>query len=219
MDQTMLLRLRGVGHLYGTRLIFRGVSCTLGAGEILLVAGPNGAGKSTLLRIMAGLTTPESGQVERFVPERAMTFMGHQTFVYPELTALANLDFWNSIYGCGQDTEALLTLLTRVGLKNFALERAGTFSRGMAQRLSLARALLVTPALILLDEPSTGLDTASQALLRRELHDARARGAGIVWISHDLERDLESADTVLHLSERGVAYYGPAAKFSLEGAA
>lgn len=219
MSRTMLLRLNAIGHLYGTRLIFRGVSCTLEAGEILLVAGPNGAGKSTLLKIMAGLVTPESGRVERFVPDREMAFMGHQTFVYPELTALGNLDFWNSVYGTGQNTETLLALLTRLGLKNFALERAGTFSRGMAQRLSLARALLVTPALILLDEPSTGLDSASQALLRRELHGARERGAGIVWISHDLERDLPSADSVLHLSERSVAYYGPAAEFPLDGAA
>jgi heme exporter protein A len=218
-DRTMLLRLSAVAHVYGTRLIFRGVSCTLEAGEILLVAGPNGAGKSTLLKIMAGLITPETGRVERFVPDRGMAFMGHRTFVYPDLTALGNLDFWNSIYDSGQDTEALVALLARVGLKNFALERAGTFSRGMAQRLSLARTLLVTPTLILLDEPSTGLDSASQDLLRRELHAAKARGAGIVWISHDLERDLQHADTVLHLAERGPAYYGPATEFPQGGAA
>lgn len=219
MDRTVLLRLSGVGHLYGSRLVFRDVSCTLEAGEVLLVAGPNGAGKSTLLKVMAGLTSPGSGRVKRFVPEREMAFMGHQTFVYQELTALGNLEFWNTVYGCGRDTEDLLALLTRVALRGFALERAGTFSRGMAQRLSLARVLLTSPRLVFLDEPSTGLDGDSQALLRRELHAARERGAGIVWISHDLERDQSFADTVLHLSGRRAAYYGPAAGFSLEGAA
>lgn len=219
MDRPVLLRLDNVGHLYGSRMVFRGVSCVLGAGEILLVAGPNGAGKSTLLRIMAGLTAPGSGRMERFVADREMAFMGHQTFVYQELTALDNLEFWNAVYGCGLDTERLLELLSRVGLRNFALERAGTFSRGMAQRLSLARTLLAVPALIFLDEPSTGLDSASRTLLHGELRSAREQGAGIVWVSHDLERDLPFADTVLHLSGREMAYYGPAAGFSLGGAA
>ena len=85
---------------------------------------------------MAGLTAPRAGSVQRGVPDRAMAFMGHQTFVYPALSALSNLEFWNSVYGRGLDDRALLGLLDRVGLKGFALEAAGTFSRGMAQRLS-----------------------------------------------------------------------------------
>jgi len=182
----------------------------------MLVAGPNGAGKSTLLKIMAGLIAPRAGTVERRVPDREMAFMGHQTFVYPALTALANLEFWNSVYGRGLDDAALMGLLDRVGLKGFALEAAGTFSRGMAQRLSLARVLLVEPQLLFLDEPSTGLDTASQALLHAELESARARGAGIVWISHDLDRDLDRADTVLQLGGRAMTYFGPARDFVRE---
>ncbi len=209
-----LLTLRGVSHFFGSRLIFKGVSCELASGSIMLVAGPNGAGKTTLLKIMAGLTPPRAGTVQRTVPDRAMAFMGHQTFVYPAMSALDNLAFWNSVYGRGLDDAALLGLLDRVGLKGFALESAGTFSRGMAQRLSLARILLVEPALVFLDEPSTGLDTASQALLHGELEAARARGAGIVWISHDLERDLGRADVVLGLGGRGMNYFGPAHEYS-----
>lgn len=218
MSARSLLRLRGVSHFYGSRLIFKGVSCDLDSGRVLLVAGPNGAGKSTLLKIMAGLTAPRSGLVERFVPATGMAFMGHQTFVYPSLTALANLEFWNKLHGRGLDDAALLALLERVGLKAFALENAGTFSRGMAQRLSLARVLLVEPDLLFLDEPATGLDTASQALLHRELASARERGAGVVWISHDLERDTGRADLVLHLCGREMRYCGPAVDFSMEGA-
>lgn len=217
MTSGSLLTLRGVSHFFGSRLIFKGVSCELGPGAVLLVAGPNGAGKTTLLKIMAGLTRPGAGTVERRVPDRAMAFMGHQTFVYPALSALGNLEFWNSVYGRGLDDAALLGLLDRVGLKGFALESAGTFSRGMAQRLSLARVLLVEPELLFLDEPSTGLDTASQALLHGELERARGRGAGIVWISHDLERDLGRADLVLGLGGRRMSYFGPAQGFSPEG--
>jgi len=219
MMESALLRLAGVSHFYGSRMVFKGVSCLLGPGSILLVAGPNGAGKSTLLRVMAGLLAPGSGSVERRVADRAMAFMGHQTFVYPALSALANLEFWNDVYKRGQDDAGLLGLLDRVGLKGFALEAAGTFSRGMAQRLSLARVLLVEPLLLFMDEPSTGLDTASQAILHGELERARARGAGVVWISHDLERDLPRADLVLCLGGREMTYFGTAADFIPEGRA
>ena len=216
MASGTLLDLRAVSHFFGSRLIFKGVSCVLEPASIMLVAGPNGAGKSTLLKIMAGLLPPRSGSVQRRVEDRAMAFMGHQTFVYPALSALGNLEVWNRVYGRGLDDAGLLRVLERVGLKGFALEAAGTFSRGMAQRLSLARVLLVEPQLLFLDEPSTGLDTASQALLHAELESARARGAGIVWISHDLERDLGRADTVLQLSGRSMTYFGPAGEFPRE---
>ena len=218
MASGTLLDLRAVSHFFGSRLIFKGVSCVLEPASIMLVAGPNGAGKSTLLKIMAGLLPPRSGTVQRRVEDRAMAFMGHQTFVYPALSALGNLEFWNRVYSRGLDDAGLLGLLERVGLKGFALEAAGTFSRGMAQRLSLARVLLVEPQLLFLDEPSTGLDTASQALLHAELEAARTRGAGIVWISHDLERDLGRADTVLQLSGRSMTYFGPAGEFPREAA-
>jgi heme exporter protein A len=217
MSSGSLLRLSAVSHFFGSRLIFKGVTCDLSPASIMLVAGPNGAGKSTLLKIMAGLIAPRAGTVERRVADRGMAFMGHQTFVYPALSALGNLEFWNSVYERGLDDAALLGLLERVGLKGFALEAAGTFSRGMAQRLSLARVLLVEPELLFLDEPSTGLDTASQALLYGELEAARARGAGIVWISHDLERDLGRADSVLRLGGRAMTSFGPVKEFSLEG--
>lgn len=210
MDGSAVVRITQVSHFFGSRLIFKGVSGQLDAGQIMLVGGPNGAGKSTLLKIMAGLLAPSSGTIERRVPDSAMAFMGHQTFVYPALSALANLEFWNRVYGRGLKEGDMLALLERVGLNAFALEAAGTFSRGMAQRLSLARVLLVEPMLIFLDEPATGLDTASQRVLYGELEAARTRGAAVVWISHDLERDAQRADQMLLLGGRGLRFCGPA---------
>ncbi|GAB1410731.1 ATP-binding cassette domain-containing protein [Desulfovibrionales bacterium] len=200
----------GVSHFFGSRLIFKEVSCRILSGQTTLIGGPNGAGKSTLLKIMAGLLAPTSGVLECKVSNGDMAFMGHQTFVYPALSALANLEFWNRVYARGLEEAGLMALLDRVGLRPFALEQSGTFSRGMAQRLSLARVLLVEPALIFLDEPATGLDTASQGLLYAELNAARARGAAVVWISHDLERDSRQADQILILSGRRMTFCGPA---------
>lgn len=215
-NPTTLLTLTGVSHFFGSRLIFKAVSCQVNAGQVMLVTGANGAGKSTLLKIMAGLLEPATGNVLCSIPKGAMAFMGHQTFVYGAMTALANLEFWNQVYACGQTLPQLVALLDRVQLKSFALEIAGTFSRGMAQRLSLARVLLIKPDLVFLDEPATGLDTASQKILHTELDQARARGAGIVWVTHDLQRDLAQADTILHLAQRTMNYCGPTSQFPVE---
>ncbi len=187
-----------------------------------LLAGPNGAGKSTLLKLMAGLSRPSAGSVERGVAEDSLGYLGHQTFIYPELTAFENLAFWARLHGLAPERcteEALLAALDRMELKRFAFERAGGFSRGMAQRLNLARVLLLSPSLLLLDEPGTGLDTRSMAILHREIAAARDRGAGIVWISHSVAEDLARADHVLAIAEKRVAYSGPAAGYVPEAVA
>jgi heme exporter protein A len=121
--------------------------------------------------------------------------------VYPGLTALENLAFWKNAQGLRLAEADLMKLLERVGLERHAHERAGIFSRGMAQRLNLARALLPDPELLLLDEPGTGLDSRAAAMLREEIARARQRGAGVVWISHDVAADAPLADRVLTLSQ------------------
>uniref|UniRef100_B8DNC5 ABC transporter related n=1 Tax=Nitratidesulfovibrio vulgaris (strain DSM 19637 / Miyazaki F) TaxID=883 RepID=B8DNC5_NITV9 len=218
----MLLRLTKVAKFYGNRLVIKDVSFDIHPGTVTLLAGPNGAGKSTLLKLMAGLSRPSAGSVERGIAEDALGYLGHQTFIYPELTAFENLAFWARLHGlaperCSED--ALLAALERMELKRFAFERAGGFSRGMAQRLNLARVLLLSPSLLLLDEPGTGLDTRSMAILHREIAAARDRGAGIVWISHSVAEDLARADQVLAIAEKRVAYCGPAADYVPEAVA
>lgn len=218
----MLLRLTKVAKFYGNRLVIKDVSFEVSPGTVTLLAGPNGAGKSTLLKLMAGLSRPSSGNVERGIADEALGYLGHQTFIYPELTAFENLAFWARLHGlaperCSED--ALLAALERMELKRFAFERAGGFSRGMAQRLNLARVLLLSPSLLLLDEPGTGLDTRSMAILHREIAAARDRGAGIVWISHSVAEDLARADRVLAIAEKRVVYSGPAADYVPEAVA
>jgi heme exporter protein A len=209
----VLVRLAKVGKCFGERPVLRGVGVEVVAGEVLLVVGRNGAGKSTLLRIMAGLSRPEPGEVEQLVGQDRVAFLGHRPFVYPKLSADANLDFWTRMQGRGLDRAARLALLDRVGLADFADESAGTFSRGMTQRLDLARVFAQEPLLYFLDEPASGLDAASSALMRREIAAARDAGAGVVMISHDVAGDLALADRVLHLAGTRAVYCGPAREF------
>lgn len=218
---SVLLRLNSVAHFYGPRLIFKEVSLAVRRHSVTLLAGANGAGKSTLLKIMAGLIRPAAGEV---VPAQRVElngglkigYLGHQTFIYPELTAAENLHFWVRMHGKAFGAEDCLEALRRVELDAFAEEKAGAFSRGMAQRLSLARVFLLEPDLLLLDEPATGLDVRSTGILYRELEAAKSTGAGIVWVTHSLESDLGRADAVAVLHNKQLRLYDPASSFSVD---
>ncbi|MEZ0575346.1 heme ABC exporter ATP-binding protein CcmA [Halodesulfovibrio aestuarii] len=212
----MLLKLDKVAKFYGNRLIIKDVSCTVEPGTVTILAGPNGAGKSTLLKIMAGLSEPTAGEVKLTVENDSIGYVGHQTFIYPDLSALENLSFWSSLHGQKNDEDTLLAALDRVELKRFAFERAGCFSRGMAQRLNLARVFLLQPSLILLDEPGTGLDVRSMNILHNEIAAAKERGAGLVWISHSVASDLVRADKVLAIRDKKVEYFGEAQGYTPE---
>ncbi len=209
----VLLEARGVTIAYGQRPVLREVDVTLAPGEVLLVVGPNGAGKSSLLGVLAGLSEPWQGQVERFVEGGAMAFLGHGTAIYGALSAFENVRFWTKLYGRSDADAAVEAVLERVGLASVAMEPAATFSRGMAQRLALARVLALAPRLVFLDEPSTGLDMASVAILHWEIAAMAAKGTGVVWVSHDVARDLPLATAVLHVRAGRVQFHGPAADF------
>jgi len=213
-----VLSVKRAAKFFGNKLVFKEVTCAAGPGEIMLVAGPNGAGKSTLMRIMAGLSRPSAGEVALNLEPEEVAYLGHATFIYPGLTALENLAFWGSMYGLAPSRDDLAALLERVGLQRAAEEKAGSFSRGMAQRLNLARIYLVEPKLIFLDEPGTGLDPRSLARLREEIAGLRDRGVSVVWVSHHVAEDTALADTVLALGNRELRYFGPASGFAAEGA-
>lgn len=200
-----MVRLQGVGKRYGARTVLRDVTLSLAAASVTLLAGANGSGKSTLLRIIAGLCRASSGTVTHALPPGSIGYLGHQTLIYPEFSALENLRFWATLHRLAVTDSALLDVLERMDLSLFAHEAARTFSRGMAQRLSLARLFLLSPSLILLDEPGAGLDDASQSLLRRETACARERGAALVWVTHTPEQDMPFADVLLRLEKTRLA--------------
>ena len=199
-----LLEVKGVAKAFGPRLLFRRVDAALMPGTLSLLAGANGAGKSTLMRVMAGLTRADAGAVTLNVPEEKLGYMAHATFLYPGLSAQENLMFWAKAAGLPDAAARVKAALETVGLTRHAEERAGIFSRGMAQRLNLARLMLAEPQLILLDEPATGLDVASRRMLLELMLEARARGAAILWISHDVEEDARHADFVFTLKDRAL---------------
>ncbi len=205
----MLLELQNIAKFFGNRCIFKNVSFSIAKNSISLLMGANGAGKSTLLGIMAGLAKPSAGQMQVHVSEQDIGYLGHSTFIYAGLTAMENLRFWGELYGKSTQDNQLKVILERVDLAPFAHEKAGVFSRGMAQRLNLARVLLLAPKLWLLDEPCTGLDVASASLLRSEVSNACQQGAGIVWISHDISADAPLAKRLLRLEKGRLVYDGP----------
>ncbi|MGB8344780.1 MAG: heme ABC exporter ATP-binding protein CcmA [Ktedonobacteraceae bacterium] len=203
------LNMTGLKKSFGLKPVLRGIDLTLARGARLALLGANGAGKTTLLRILAALTQPTAGSatiegldVARDAQEvrRLVGFVGHQPYLYDELTALENLLFFGKMYGVKGARERSLLLLQRVGLEKRARERVGTFSRGMVQRLALARALLHSPRLLLLDEPDTGLDTEGVQLLTLLLDEHRAAGGTTLLTTHQPERARALCDHIVTLS-------------------
>jgi len=184
---------------YGDKRVLRGVEFELGSDGFLLVTGPNGSGKTTLLRLCAGLAVPTAGELELNVPRGLVGYLAHEPLVYRELTALENLDLYGRLYRVPERRERAGMLLERFGLWDARHERAGSYSRGMLQRLALCRVLLHEPAMLILDEPYSGLDDEGAALLDRELEERREQAA-FVLATHDPARVERFASARLALA-------------------
>ena len=154
-----MIRARELGKRYGEKRVLRSLNFALPRGGFLLVTGPNGSGKTTLLRLCAGLAAPSAGELNVHAERGGIGFVGHDPLVYRELTALENLDLYGRLYRVPERRERIGMLLERFSLWDARNERVATFSRGMAQRLALCRALLHEPELLILDEPYSALDT------------------------------------------------------------
>ena len=195
-----LLKLKAVEKSYGPVTALRPTDLELGEGETLSLLGPNGAGKSTLLRIAAGLAAPTRGQVEiqgKPHDRKAIGYLGHATLLYPELTALENLVFAGRLQGIDAPDRRARQLLEEEGLAAVAERRAGGFSRGMAQRLAIARARVHDPRLLLLDEPFTGLDVPAMEGLTRRLQALREEGQSWLLVTHEVQQAASLADRAL----------------------
>ena len=203
------LRLAGIGKRFGRLAVLRHIDLTVDAGEVVGLVGANGSGKTTLLSIIAGLLPASDGQ--RFlgdaeVPDidqdhRArMAFVTHTTQLYPRLTAHENLALFEDLRrASGLSTRPAEPLLQRLSLTHAADRPVATYSRGMMQRLALARALAGTPELLLLDEPFTALDRPGRQQLADVLLEERARGLAVLLSSHDFEALVTVADRVVLL--------------------
>jgi ABC-type multidrug transport system ATPase subunit len=182
-----VIRARRLEKRYGEKRILRGIDFDVADDGFLVVTGPNGSGKTTLLRLCAGLAVPSSGELTVSHDRGALGFLGHDSLVYRELTAVENLDLYGRLYRVPERRERIGMLLERFGLWEARHERVTSYSRGMVQRLALCRALLHEPKLLILDEPYSALDEAGAALLDRELEERRGRAAFIV-ATHGPER-------------------------------
>jgi heme ABC exporter ATP-binding subunit CcmA len=206
----------GVWKFYGDYPALRDISLEAAPGACLALIGRNGAGKTTLLRILAGFSRPGRGQVRIFgsgpretETRRRIGFIGHGIAVYDELSALENLALFARLYHLPDPERKAREWLERTGLTRVANGLVREFSRGMRQRLAVARAFLHEPSVLLLDEPFTALDDKAIEVLQRLLRGALAEGKTIVLSTHQLREALELASDVALLSRGQVAFHGP----------
>ena len=205
-----------VWKFYGDYPALRNVSLSAAPGACLALIGRNGAGKTTLLRTIAGFSRPGKGKIAIFgngprdtATRRLMGFIGHGISVYDELSALENLMLFGKLYGLADPKKTALEWLERTGLDRVKDGLVREFSRGMRQRLAVARAFLHNPSVLLLDEPFTALDDRAIAVLQTLLREALAQGKTIIMSTHQLREALELASHVALLTRGKVAFHGP----------
>jgi len=200
---------------FGPRTALAGVDLSVEAGEFVTLVGPNGAGKTTLLRILATLARPTSGTVriagldpgqEGEEIRRRIGFLSHRTLLYEDLTARQNLRFYARMYDLDVGPARIADLLGRVGLADREHDLVRTFSRGMQQRLAVARAVLHQPRVLLLDEPYTGLDLQAAQVLTELLAELVREGSTILLTTHNLERGLTVGRRVVVLARGRIVY-------------
>ncbi len=220
-----MIEIKKLVKAFGYFPVLRGLDLHIEAGQFVALLGPNGSGKTTLLRILGGLSKPTSGTVtiggwsipdELAAVRQQLGIVSHQTLLYDTLTAEENLLFFARLYNIPKEArmDRVQAMLARVGLAPRATDVVQTFSRGMQQRLAIARALLPNPAILLLDEPYTGLDQSAAALLDTLLNEVAGIGNGgrtAIMTTHDLRR-AHALTTHIAILQRGkVGHFGPTA--------
>jgi heme exporter protein A len=235
-DPTAMIRVRKVTKSFGHQVALRGVDLDVAEGEFLTLFGPNGAGKTTLIRIVASLTRPTAGTVQirgqdlskaATSVRRHIGLISHNPLLYGDLTPDENLRFFSRMYDLGDmgadpaarggdPTAARIdTVLEQVGLSARRRDAVRTFSRGMVQRLAIARAILHDPEIMLLDEPYTGLDLQAADMLRAVLQELAASNRTVILTTHNLEQGLEMCNRATILDRGKVAWEGPRAGLDL----
>ena len=203
-----LIEVQALRKAFGRHRVLKGLDLNIQAGESVVLFGPNGAGKTTFLRILATLSKPTSGTVRisgvdiNDNPEGIRQYLGlvtHAPLLYGDLSAQENLRFYGRLYGIANAEKRIHELLERVGLLHRRKDLVRTFSRGMVQRMAIARALLHNPPILLLDEPDTGLDPQAAEMMTDFLREIGGSQRTVLMTTHHLERGLALADRVLIL--------------------
>ncbi|WP_042458272.1 heme ABC exporter ATP-binding protein CcmA [Neobacillus dielmonensis] len=188
------------------KLILRGIDIKVSKGETVAILGPNGAGKSTLLKIIAGLIKPTSGLVKMkgldikkdgFEIKKSIGYLPHASLLYDHYSPLENLVFFGKLYGVEQVEERAVQLVKEVGLSFFLHDPVKNFSRGMVQRIAIARAIIHDPEILLLDEPHTGLDQGAMTILNNVILTMKNKGTTTLMVTHDFKQAAEICDRII----------------------
>jgi heme exporter protein A len=210
-----MIEIRKLVKAFGNRAVLKGVDLNVVEGEFLTLVGPNGAGKTTLMNVVSTLSTPTGGRVRvagydladgAVELRRQIGLVSHKTLLYDDLSAEENLRFYARMYDVSNADARIEVVLRRVGLWGRQRDPVRTYSRGMQQRLAIARAMLHAPPILLLDEPDTGLDQHAAAMLTELLHEVGATRRTVLMTTHNLERGLELGDRVAILAGGRIAF-------------
>ncbi|ETI67362.1 ABC transporter ATP-binding protein [Neobacillus vireti] len=188
------------------KLILRGVDLSIKKGETVAILGPNGAGKSTLLKVLATLIKPSSGLIKingldlkknHLEIKKLLGYLPHSSLLYDHYSPLENLVFFGNIYGVDDVEQRAIKLVKEVGLSFFLNEPVKNFSRGMIQRIAIARAIIHDPEILLLDEPHTGLDQGAISILNNVILSMKEKGATTLMVTHDFKQAAEICDRII----------------------
>ena len=216
--QIPALEVHGLSKSFGRTPVLRKLDLEVPSGEILTILGPNGSGKTTLVKVLATLTRPDEGTVRVAGLDlthsgqqirRVVGVVAHDTFLYDELTGYENLRFVCRMFGLDQAADRIASVSDQLGVTTRLHQRVGTLSHGMRKRISIARALLHDPLVLLMDEPDSGIDQEALAMLDALFSDTRRPHRTILTTTHNLERGLSVGRRLAILANGQIVYQGP----------
>lgn len=219
------------------KLILRGVTLSIKKGETVAILGPNGAGKSTLLKVLTTLIKPTSGEVfmngldlrkNQLAIKKLFGYLPHSSLLYDHYSPLENLIFFGKLYGIKNVEQKAVELVKQVGLSFFQNDPVKNFSRGMIQRIAIARAIVHDPQILFLDEPHTGLDQGAIGILNHVILSMKEKGTTTLMVTHDFKQAVEICDRIIMikngkvvddfmLKERNLDYVSKKYQMQVEG--
>lgn len=232
-----MIDIKGLTKQADNKLILRGIDLAIEQGETVAILGPNGAGKSTLLKVLSTLIKPTTGQVminglnlkkNQLEIKKLFGYLPHSSLLYDQYSPLENLIFFGKLYGVNHPEERAIELVKEVGLSFFLNEPVKNFSRGMIQRIAIARAIVHDPKILYLDEPHTGLDQGAIAILNNVIVSMKEKGTTTLMVTHDFKQAAEICDRILimkngkivddfKLKERNLEYVNDKYQLQVEG--